>query len=323
MSGGAEPLAAVDPRAAREAAQWLVRLQAGTPSRRDQQAYEAWRASDPAHEIASQRAEMVCRSLGMLPPSAAMRILDRPSRADRRVVVKTLAVLIAGAPLAWVAYRTVPWQEWGASTRTGRGEIRYMTLDDGTQVVLDTDTAIDVVFDGEIRLVRLHAGKIHIDTARDQASLTRPFVVHSAHGGVRALGTRFTVRAGERTQVDVTEGAVEIRPSRARHMASVIQAGYQGSFNDAGALTPVPLPPFADAWSKGVLVADNTPLRAVLDEVGRYRYGVIRCHPSLASMAVSGTYQLKDPERILLLLQNTLPVQIRQRTRLWTSVEPA
>lgn len=314
---------AVDPRAAREAAQWLVRLQAGTPSRRDQEAYQAWRASDPAHELASQRAEMVCHALGMVPPSVAMRILDRPLRTDRRAAVKALAVLIATAPLAWGGYRTVPWQEWSAGARTGRGEIRRMTLDDGTLLVLDTDTSADILFDGATRLVHLHAGEICIETAPDSVHPARPFVVRSAHGRVRAIGTRFTVRSGERTQVGVTQGAVEIQPGRARQPACVIRAGYQGSFDDDAISAPVPLPPFADAWSKGVLVADNTPLRAVLDQLGRYRHGLIRCHPSLVALPVTGTYQLKDPERILQLLQDTLPLRIHQRTRYWTSIEPA
>ena len=57
------------------------------------------------------------------------------------------------------------------------------------------------------------------------------------------------------------------------------------------------------------------PLGEVLEQVARYRYGVLRCDPSLAAMSVDGTFQLNDTDKILLLLQHSLPIRLLGRTR--------
>lgn len=321
-------LPAVDPRAAREAAQWLMQLHSGQCSETDRLECQAWRDADPANELAWQRAEMVSRTLGMVPPAVGMPVLDRPALLERRASVKTLAMLIAASPIVWAAYRAAPWQEWTAGTRTAKGEIRHMTLGDGTRLTLNTETAIDIAFDDTIRLVKLHAGEIHIETAPDPISRPRPFVVQSENGRVRAIGTRFSVRQegsliDARTHVAVTQGAVEIRPGNAYHALQVVTAGQQTSFDGDAVSAPSPLPAHADAWVNGVLMADDTPLQAIVDQVARYRPGVLRCHPSVADLRVSGAFQLKDTDNILHLLQRSLPIRVQKRTRYWVSLEPA
>lgn len=319
---------AIDPRAARAAAQWLVRLHGGALTSDEQQAFQAWRASDPAHEAAWQRAELVCSTLASVPPSLRQTADAAPHSPQRRAVLYGLAGLIAAGPALWLASQSAPWQAWRAGSRTARGEIRHMTLPDGTQLVLNTDTAIDVRFDGAARLVLLHAGEIHVATAHDSSMPARPFLVRSSNGAVRALGTHFSVRhlgalLAPRTQVSVSEGAVEIQPREARDALRRIDAGRQGSFDDSAVSALTPLSPHADAWLRGVLIAERMPLGEVLEQVARYRYGVLRCDPALAAMPVDGIFQLNDPDNILLLLQRSLPIRLARRTRYWISVEAA
>ncbi|UQV43717.1 FecR domain-containing protein [Janthinobacterium lividum] len=203
-----------------------------------------------------------------------------------------------------------------------------MALPDGTQLVLNTDTAIDVRFDDAARRVILHAGELHVATAHDGAVPARPFLVRSSNGAVRALGTHFSVRhAGTvlapRTQVSVSEGAVEIQPSEAPGALRRVDAGQQGSFDDRAVSALTPLAPHAAGWLQGVLIAERMPLGELLEQVARYRYGVLRCDPALAAMPVDGIFQLSDPDNILLLLQRSLPIRLARRTRYWISVEAA
>ena len=318
--------AAVDPRAARAAAQWLVRLHAGALSPDEQQAFQSWRASDPAHAAAWQRAELVCGTLASVPPALRQTADAAPQSPQRRAVLYGLAGLIAAGPVLWLASQSAPWQAWRAAIRTAKGEIRHMTLPDGTQLVLNTDTAIDVRFDGAARLVDLHAGEIHVATAHDAAVPARPFLVRSSNGAVRALGTHFSVRhlgnmLAPRTQVSVSEGAVEIQPGEARDALRRIDAGRQGSFDDRAVSALTPLAPHADAWLRGVLIAERMPLGELLEQVARYRYGVLRCDPALTALPVDGIFQLSDPDNILLLLQRSLPIRLAYRTRYWIIVE--
>ncbi|KKO64776.1 fec operon regulator FecR [Janthinobacterium sp. KBS0711] len=319
---------AIDPSAARAAAQWLVRLHGGALTPDEQQAFQAWRASDPAHEAAWQRAELVCSTLASVPPALRQTADAAPQSPQRRAVLYGLAGLIAAGPALWLASQSAPWQAWRAGIRTARGEIRHMALPDGTQLVLNTDTAIDVRFDDTARQVLLHAGEIHVATAHDRSMPARPFLVRSSNGAVRALGTHFSVRhlgtvLAPRTQVSVSEGAVEIAPSQAPDASRRIGAGRQGSFDDRAVSALTPLAPHAAGWLQGVLIAERMPLGELLEQVARYRYGVLRCDPALAAMPVDGIFQLNDPDNILLLLQRSLPIRLTRRTRYWISVEAA
>ncbi|MGK5052006.1 FecR domain-containing protein [Janthinobacterium sp. RB2P8] len=321
-------MTAIDPRAARAAAQWLVRLHAGALNPDEQQAFLFWRAGDPAHETAWKRAELVCSTLASVPPALRQTADAVPQSPQRRAVLYGLAGLIAAGPALWLASQSAPWQAWRAGIRTARGEIRHMTLPDGTQLVLNTDTAIDVHYGAALRQVVLHAGEIHVATAHDRAVPARPFLVRSSNGAVRALGTHFSVHQGgsvlaPRTQVSVSEGAVEIQPSQAPEAVRRVNAGQQGSFDDVAVAPLSPLAPHAAGWLQGVLIAERMPLGEVLEQVARYRYGVLRCDPALAAMPVDGIFQLNDPDNILLLLQRSLPIRLARRTRYWISVEAA
>ena len=316
--------ATLDARAARVAAHWMMRLQGGELDADAQQGLARWRAAHPDHETAWQRAEQVCRTFGMLPPPLAMPVLDRPSGAPRRAALKTLALLIAAGPGGWAMLKVPPWQAWTADLRTATGEIRHLTLPDGSALSLNTASAADIAFSASLRLVHLRAGEIHVATSPD--ALGRPFVVRTSNGSIRALGTRFTVRQEDslldaRTHVAVAQGAVEVRPADGRPV--ILQAGWQASFDGAGTGAPQPLAPHAAAWLKGLLYADATPLADVLAQLARYRHGVVRCDPAVARLGVSGVYQLRDTDALLDLLQASLPIRVRRHSRWWIAVEPA
>lgn len=316
--------AAIDARAAREAAHWMMRLQGGELDTAAQQGLVRWRAAHPDHETAWQRAEQVCRTFGMLPPPLAMPVLDRPAAAQRRAALKTLAVLILAGPAGWAMLRVAPWQAWTADLRTATGDIRHITLPDGSDLSLNTASAADIVFGASLRLVHLRAGEIHVATRPDPRQ--RPFLVRTSNGSIRAIGTRFTVRQedrllGARTHVAVSQGAVEVRPADGTPV--IVHAGWQASFDETAASAPRPLEPHTAAWLKGLLYADDTPLADVLAQLARYRHGVVRCDPAVTRLRVSGVYQLRDTEALLDLLQASLPIRVRRHSRWWISVEPA
>ncbi|APA68688.1 FecR domain-containing protein [Janthinobacterium sp. 1_2014MBL_MicDiv] len=317
---------AIDAHAAHEAAHWMMRLQGGELDDASRQALARWRARHPRNEAAWQRAEQVCRTFGMLSAPLAMPVLDRPARVQRRATLKPLAVLIVAGPAGWAMLKVAPWQEWTADLRTATGEIRHLTLADGSRLSLNTASAADIGFSAALRLVHLRAGEIHVATAPDPHPGRRPFIVRTSNGSVRAIGTRFTVRQdasllGARTHVAVAQGAVEVRPAEGRPV--ILQAGWQASFDAAAASTPQPLAPHANAWLKGLLYADDTPLADVLAQLARYRHGVVRCDPAVARLRVSGVYQLRDTDALLALLQASLPIRVRRPSRFWISVEPA
>ena len=326
MSAQVQRSAAVDEGIALQAAQWFLLIQSGEATPAERTRWARWREADPSHEAAWQRAEQVSRKFGLLPGGLAMPALGRAVRADRRTAIKTLAVLLTAAPAGWFAWRASPAREWLADHRTATGERREVRLPDGTRIQLNTATAIDVAYGTAQRLVRLRAGEIRIDTAPDGVPsgdpAYRPFVVETAQGRLRALGTRFVVRQheGRRSHVAVLEGAVEVKPEDARGPAVVLRAGEQAGFSASAVEAVAPVGPEADDWSRGVLRAKNMRLHDFLAELGRYRPGVLRCDPAVAELRVSGVFQLNDTGPVLDSLPQALPVDVLFRTRYWVTV---
>ncbi len=308
----------IDRRIAREAARWFVRLQ-GNASEAERDACARWRASHADHERAWRLAERFHAHLREIPTEVGVPVLDRAQGIDRRDTLKLLALLIAAAPLGALGYRELPWRAWSAGERTAVGERRELTLADGTRVLLNTDSALDVVFDDDLRLLRLRAGEILVTSAQDRAG--RPLLVETAEGRVRPVGTRFSVRQFEdETQVAVFEGAVQLQP---RHGAQLfLPAGQQAFFAADGVDTPVPLAAHAGDWTRGVLRAEKMRLADFATELARYRPGLLRCDPAVAGLLISGAFQLHDTDEALAALARTLPVEIHYRSRYWVTLAP-
>lgn len=310
----------------REAARWLVCLHSGAADAADRAACARWRAADPTHEQAWQRAERLSQKFGAVPMRVGVPVLARQQRSNRRAAMRTLALLASAAPAAWMGWRYGPWDDLDADHRTGTGERREFALADGSRVLLDTASAIDVVFDGTQRTLRLRAGAIFVATAPDPLGPARPFVVETVHGRLRALGTRFIVRQSGNAReagpvrLAVTEGAVEITLRGASSAAAVIPAGRQTVLSAQGAAAMQPLSPDAGAWTQGVLYADDMRLADFCAELSRYRPGLLHCAPEVAGLRISGAFQLGDTDYVLSMLVTTLPVKVVTRTRYWVNV---
>ncbi|OEZ67603.1 fec operon regulator FecR [Janthinobacterium sp. HH103] len=315
----------IAPAIVQQAAQWMARLWSDDASDEDRVACARWCDAHPHHAIAWQRLQAFEGKLHSLPRDAARHALREPAPAaylSRRRALKLLAVLLPVGGMAYLLRGTEAWQVATAGHGTATGEIREIILPDGTRVMLASASAIDVRFDASERLLVLRAGEILVTTAHDPAQ--RPFRVQGRHGTVRALGTRFTLRQDEYTsRVAVFEGAVEIRLAHAPGNAVGVATGYSAIFSADIVQSAAPVPASAAAWSKGVLVADNMRLDALIAELARYRPGLLRCDPAVASLSVNGVFPLRDTDRALHNLALALPVQIVARTRYWVTVQAA
>lgn len=222
----------------------------------------------------------------------------------------------------WLLRDNPVWREWHADHRTATSERRTIVLADGTRIMLNTASIIDVHFDNAIRLVTLIRGEILVTTAPDSASGTgQPFIVETDQGRLRALGTRFAVRQRENdSHVSLFEGMVEIRPADASDQARVLQAGEQISFTRNAIETPQTIDTHAASWVTGMLVVQEMPLTDFIDELARYRPGYLSCDPELSHLKVSGIYPIEDTERVLDMLLHVHPIEIYSLTRYWVAI---
>lgn len=325
MSSPPRPVAGIPADVLEQAADWLMRLNDSSATEQDRRACQRWQQAAPDNARAWARAEMLMNKLGGLPPALALPVLERPRALNRRHAVARLAGLLAAVPAAWLGWRLADRSGWNADHATAVGQRREIRLADGTTVMLNTASAIDVIYDGQRRLLRLRHGEIMVQTATDTAAQHRPFFVETAEGSLEALGTRFSVRQEDgRTQLAVLESAVRIAP-RAMHASGyrILAAGRQTWFTATSIDGDSGVSAADDAWTRGMLLVDRMPLKQFVAELTRYRSGLLHCDPAVADLLVSGTFPVDDPQQVLTMLVSTYPVRAVQRFGgYWVSLVP-
>jgi transmembrane sensor len=318
----------IAPDVARRAVEWWLDLQSGDITDSQRRAFECWRAEHADHDRAWRHIQSVSQRLQTLnespAASAARAALTRPRSPARRAGVKTLVLLFFAGGTAWLARDQIAWRGWSADLRTGTGEQRNVTLADGTRLMLDTASAVDVRFSDTERRIVLLRGEIMVVTGHDDGPAPRPFVAQTAQGVSIPLGTRFSLRQEpSMTRLDVFEGVVKVEPARAPRASKVVHAGERMRFSATQIMPIEPASADTAAWTQGMLVASNMRLGDFLSELGRYRDGYLRCDPSIADFRLSGTFPLSDTDRVLKTLATTLPVEVEYVTRYWVTVKPA
>lgn len=302
---------------------WLVRLRFDRPDPATVQAFEQWLGQRPEHARAWQRVATLGSEFSGLPPTLARQTLEGAKRQiSRREGLKLLGLGLGASSLAWLGRDHLPWPTTFADYHTAVGEQRRVALGDGSQLQLNTDSAVD--FNPQQRELRLRQGEVLVETGADPlAAPARPLWSRTRDGYVQAQRSRFVLREMlHGTLLAVQHGSVTVFAEHGQHTpVRTLGAGEQWLLTANG---PLPLAnegldPWS--WSAGVLSARQMRLGAFVDELGRYRRGVLRYSPAVAELRVSGTYQLADTDEVLALLAQALPVQVRYRSRYWVTLD--
>lgn len=308
-----------------QAIAWYSLTQSGDISAEEVRQLALWRQADSEHERAWQRMlglpELIRGNAGVLRDPAARTALQqaRYVSGDRRQVLKLLAGVSLLGAIGWQSRESHWLQGSLADLNTATGERRREVLADGTQLWMNTATAVDIVYTASERRIFLRYGEINVLTAQDPAG--RPLVVQTWDAELRPLGTRFTVRRDEDgggTLLSVSSGRVAA--SLGNGSARVVESGQRARL-DAGIVVS-PSVAEDDAWLDGFVTAQAMRLGDLVSQLARYRPGILRCDPRVADLRVTGSYPLDDNERILTLLERSLPVSIQRRTRYWVTVVP-
>ena len=300
------------PSALREQAlQWLVDLHSGDEHKADWDGYLQWCETSPDHQRAARAAEQLWEQLG----SALQRPAPRPRRLPLLGLVLTMG--LAGA-LLWQGAE----QGWMADQRTAVGERRTLQLADGSRLEMAPQTRLDIDLDGPQRVLRLYSGELYVQVAPDPQ---RPFEVEAAEGRMRALGTAFDVRRNaEHVHLVVTEHSVRVSLQAAAGVQTAeVEEGQALDYDAHGLTQPYNVDPNAEtAWRHARLVFNQRSLGDVLDAMKPYHPGLIWVRDeALRQLPVTGIVGTDDLQAQLRLLQQSLPVRIRQLPWL-TLIEP-
>jgi len=304
-----------------QAIDWLVKLRFDRPSPRTEQQFQHWLASHPHNPLAWQRVSQLGDELAGLPKDLSRRTLDgsQRQRSSRRDHLKLLGLLAVGGSLGWATREPLGLPQLLADSSTATGERRQWQVSDGSHILLNTASAIDLHYSAEQRQLELVRGEVSLDSNPDD---TRPFYIDTRIGPLTTLNGQLLLRENNQgLLLAVRRGEVTLFPTSASprqvHSGETVQVGANGSVH-AVALHSDPW-----GWTDGVLSVQQMPLGEFVAELARYRPGLLRCAPEVANLKVSGTYQLADTAQILQLLTRSLPVRVDYKTRYWVSIGAA
>lgn len=293
----------------RAASGWAARLDRGPLSPEASQAFQAWLSGDPRRKGALLRAQ----ALSMMSESAQALgssfdpVAFEPPRRSRFAGVSRRQALTwsgAGAAAASLAALGVGLPAAGAVISTERGEIRMTPLQDGSTVLLNTDTRIRVNYGEGERRVTLLRGEAYFSVAQDDQ---RPFIVEVDGRRLRTAQGGFRVRklAKEPVDVLVNQGQVDIASSpTASTRGLVLNANTRLTLSDTAgdrsAERPRPIAPEAVtrelAWREGNLAFEGETLKQAADAFARYsQTRILIPDADLAREPVTGLFAANDP----------------------------
>ncbi|WP_226663140.1 FecR family protein [Microbulbifer aggregans] len=312
-----------------QACAWIARLRSDDISTADRHAFSAWIAESSANRQAFDEMSELWGDLGVLShmpidelypesvPSTSFRQTTNPSKSNGSNAGNSAALpgwslpqwLLGGglataclAVALWVGNQWLQQPQLNQQTyATAVGETRVISLPDGSQVQLNTNSKLVVNFSREERRTQLLRGEAYFEVARQTS---RPFSVAAGTANIRVLGTEFNIeRNPDNTRVSVTGGVVSVSESRT---ASGLQPesvkltrNQKVSVSNSG-IGDVSRTSTEEAldWTQGQLVFDETPLREALEELNRY-LSTPASAPGIGDRTLTGTFELTDPDNTL------------------------
>lgn len=294
----------------RQAASWFARLRADDVSDSDRRRWQQWLARDPRHRTAYERIERLWSGLGEYAPHPEIErrlragaTLAKPAsrRRSRMAGLAAAAALVVAIFAGW-QLRPTPTPP-DVHYATAVGELRAVTLADGSRVSLDTDTRLRVRYSDDERRIALDRGRAFFRIAKER----RPLSVHTGSGSVQAVGTEFeVVRHDEEIEVTLIEGRVRLLSpedaAKPLETLATLDAGQRARFGKRRPIPQIETVPqaMAPSWLSGRLVFDDTPLAAVIAEFNRYaQRRIVLGDAALEQVRISGVFRSDDPSAFI------------------------
>ncbi len=311
-----------------QAIDWLIRLRSDDMDEDELCAFADWLAQDHANSEAFAEAEILFEKMALaVAPEAEINIVQ-PIKQNRNksVLFNWLAPVFTVAAIWLIAVNLfLPQQMYlldglTSDYYTQTGELRNVQLSDGSEVLLNTNSAISVDYNKSKRQIILHHGLARFSVAKDRR---RPFEVIVDNLNVRALGTIFQVYRSAENNIKVTvqEHAVAVNLMSSQSDTVTVQTGQQLYIQQKNSLsvpTAVELNQ-ETAWQHRRLVVNDQPLSDLIKELERYRNGRIFLSDSqLKELRVTGVFSLNDPETVLTSICEALNLKETRVGPLWS-----
>ena len=275
-----------------QAADWLWRQQAPDWRPEDQAALETWLAHSRYHLAAYWRLKAAWGRTERLAALKPGRMRPAEMFGTKRFW-PALRFATACVAVGIVFAGIYEWSARESAYATSLGERATISLADGSQVQLNTDSAISVSEGLWKRSVTLKKGEAFFKIRHEAA---RPFSVLAAGHRITDLGTEFSVRtSGDRLEVSLIQGRARLEAASAlvQHHATDLTPGEVAiATADSISVQRFPAHTLANAlaWRQGKLIFSHVTLAQAAAEFNRYNATKLIIDPGVADIKISGIF---------------------------------
>lgn len=284
------PEATPQDRLQSEAQDWLILLTSGRATVADARALRQWCAQSPEHARAFEQSKRLWQQLQ---PAAerlqAQQPLGRRAFLGGAIAASAAFLLIRG---------TVPggFSGLGADYITEVGEQRRVDLADGVSLELNTQTRINRRDNANFELV---SGEVEVLTRAQE-----PLKVQAGTGWLSASQARFNLRNTDQSVcVTCLDGALQVD---VQGRSIRLESGQQLTYDAQQVGTPQAVDTSTViAWRQQILVFNDATLSTVIDEINRYRPGMLLLlNSELGKRKVQARFSLDQLAGVALLIRD-------------------
>lgn len=307
------------------AARWYVRMREAAPDSPERTTFEVWLLSDRRHQAAYQTIEATMDDF-----SSTARLKELSNALSQKVYFEQtarrkkisklgsgLAVMLICTGLALFGRQQyVQWQAAPLYTQmqtTAIAQMAKQTLEDGTVVTANANTAMEIVFYRHQRLVKFSRGEAIFEVTKDPA---RPFVVETPQAKVTVLGTRFAVnQLSKKVRISVDHGRVQVAHADGSEQTLILRNGEVAEIEQAAAPHKVNRNA-ADSFSftSGRIVFDRADMFEVADTLSRYRNPTVKAvFAGEQTPKVNAVLKVSEVESFIQTLPQSVPVALQRR----------
>lgn len=316
-----------------EASLWIARLERGL-STPESESLKNWIAQDKENEVVLLEMAKLWDKMDTL--SRLSALFPRPIQQHRprvRLTFATAACAIFVIFLSTIAVQKYPAfltdnADYVADSEelfeTAVGESSRVTLSDGSEITLNTDSKLRVRYTNNHRTLLLERGEINVAVAKDPL---RPLSVLAAGNIVQAVGTEFNIEITDDQHIEllVTEGKVRVGlqtktvkldkiliPEPLPSDSVLVSSGETivlGSLDEEVSTISESDIKVKLSWKKGNLIFRGEPLENAIEEVGRYTsVEFVIVDEELKKVRVSGFFRSGDVDGLLKALRDNFNI---------------
>lgn len=303
---------------AKQARYYFERRRFGEWSENDQAQLAAWLDESFLHRAAYLRLEGAAAYTDHLAAVHIFNVAETSAEPAKREWKRWLIFpALAAASLALIAaigvlYLHAPTEPPIRAFATNVGGRAALKFGDGTEIELNTDTAVRYRMTSDQRIVWLDRGEAYFRVKHDAAN---PFSVIAAGHRITDLGTEFLVR-DEKEGVDVAliKGSAQLRSEAPGSSETTLKLGDEAiATPQSTVITRKTLAELSDelAWRQGILVFRKTRLSDAVREFNRYNdTKLVVGDPSIANLTFSAEIKTNRYDDFLRLAQSVLNLRV-------------